>query len=109
MPLQASLKAEEGTRTLDLRITNATRYQLRYFGLDCYSFPETQSFAIISPFVLFFKPFFHFFIELLMYRKKTWIFPENPLDFFLFHDIIRIALFNIIKLKIYCYFYSREQ
>lgn len=26
--------AKEGTRTLDLRITNATRYQLRHFGMD---------------------------------------------------------------------------
>ena len=26
--------AKEGTRTLDLRITNATRYQLRHFGIN---------------------------------------------------------------------------
>ncbi len=28
------LSAKEGTRTLDLRITNATRYQLRHFGMS---------------------------------------------------------------------------
>ena len=31
--MQRLYPAEEGTRTLDLRITNATRYQLRHFGL----------------------------------------------------------------------------
>lgn len=38
-----SQSAKEGTRTLDLRITNATRYQLRHFGTDIF-----KSLSIIS-------------------------------------------------------------
>lgn len=83
MPLQGSLqgltlKAKEGTRTLDLRITNATRYQLRHFGMDYESILVyyTCSFVILqSLFLCFF-----IFVKLIAFLYNLQNFRCAPQD-----------------------------
>lgn len=74
-------KAEEGTRTLDLRITNATRYQLRHFGLrSCKTIDYYIFFScILQSFSYFFlKIFFlHFFqkdVKVVLRKSIAYIF-----------------------------------
>jgi hypothetical protein len=78
------IRAEEGTRTPDLLITNQWLYQLSYFGLFLFDFKERPLIFGIANLVTFFvvakknKTFFAFFQKQPLFKKTNYYFAKQP-------------------------------
>ena len=77
--MQRLCPAEEGTRTLDLRITNATRYQLRHFGLLLHSIKHNTplSQTILDYYIRFSMIFQSLFFIFLLFFENVLVFFQK--------------------------------